>query len=96
MMTIADAARATRKWRCDYFDHTLYAAGERSIRVARGQDLKAACDRMNLLAVLGSDMFRSPSERLVAAGYGYSDPVDTWRAMIDALIAEVREACNDA
>lgn len=105
-MTIEDATRATRKWRCDYFDHTLYADDSRSISVSRNHDLQAACDRMNLLAVLESDAIRNPSERMLRASdrFAHTDETENidwkgiariqWRTMIDALIAEVREQGN--
>lgn len=92
-MNITEAARATRKWRSDYFDHSLYAMGESAIRVSRESDLQAACDRMNLLAVLRGHL-REPSERMIDAGFdaglsANSETGDIWRSMIDAAIKEI-------
>jgi ribonuclease HI len=100
-MTIADAARATRKYFAArrampggmggfaVYDRTMKPAG-----IFRTEaEAQATCDRLNLLAVL--DAMREPSEAMFAAArhrcaFVYNDMVaDIWRAMIDAAIKEV-------
>lgn len=104
-MTIADAVGETRKyWPAPHWEYpdAYFAATEGYCPENVGAifpsftEAQTTCDRLNMLAVLESDAIREPSERMVTAGYGHSDPADTWRAMIDELIAEVREAGNDA
>lgn len=103
-MTIADAARATRKYFVarrpmpggmggfSVYDRTAKPAG-----VFRTEDeAQAACDRLNLLAVL--EAIREPSEAQMIAGTPASEhgvEPDVYTAMIDELIAEVSEASND-
>ncbi len=104
-MTIADAARSTRKHAASF----VYGCGSERSRwaifddeendigwiapggVATQAEAQAACDRMNLLAVL--DALREPREAMVAAADdpdGTIQPAWYWRTMIDALIAEVK------
>ena len=55
---------------------------------------QAACDRLNLLAVL--EALREPSEGMDSAGHKagldrFGSPTAIWRAMIDAAIKEAAE-----
>lgn len=102
-MNIDDAARATRKFELavindEYFvapfrirrsamDETMTVAGPLSCAEAQ-----AACDRMNLRAVLGA--IREPTQTMVDAAprddlRTLHGAVYVYRAMIGALIAEV-------
>ena len=104
-MNIDDAALATRKY--DWF--LQGPEGERKVCVWHGDDLLAfdsipeaqtACDRLNLLAVL--EAIREPSEALqTAAVWRKADQeaigdlyASVYRAMIDALIAEVKHGAG--
>lgn len=109
-MEIADAARATRKyWPAPHWEYpsAYFAATEGYDPENVGdiypshQQAQAACDHLNLLAVLESDALREPSERMANAAPARVDQSTEgtmyhgiWRTMIDALIAEVREQGN--
>ena len=97
-MNIDEAARATRKysvvppilgneyWRVIQHSDPTYT----EVCFNSPYDAQAACDRMNLRAVL--EAIREPSETMVNTGY-YSSlgQRETYQTMIDALVAEVRE-----
>ena len=90
-MTIADAARATRRYR----KKGLLILNSETLKYEAGNEAK--CDRLNLIAAL--EAIREPSEAMCSAAP--KDDLKTahgavyvWRAMIDALIAEVKN--NDA
>lgn len=100
-MTITAAAQATRKysyhadkdraWRVYDPDVPLSCVAVCSSH----SDAQATCDRLNLLAVLESDAIREPSAGMEDAGFeaglsANSETSDIWRAMINVLIAEVR------
>lgn len=104
-MTIDEAARATRR----YMAHDEFTWGESSVVLDDGTDngklvekftsdeqAQAACDRLNLIAVL--EAIREPSitmcSGLVSNTNATADPRWYWRLMIDALIAEVKEQKN--
>lgn len=105
-MSIDDAARATRKyWSAPHWEYQdVYFADHagcdpENVGALYGScaEANAACDRMNLLAVL--EAIREPSDAMCAAGsqdhkdaWGGEAPIfehSVYRAMIDALIAEV-------
>lgn len=91
MTDLTEAARATRKWQCTP-GNVVYSLSTDGVRVCSTQEAaQAACDRMNLLAVL--EALREPSEGMVdAIGVGTVETdANRWRTMIDALIAEVRQ-----
>lgn len=83
---ITEAARAMRKyWPAPHWEFPgAYSAAQ------------AACDRLNLLAVL--EALREPSVAMQNAAWhrpvNYKVPMyaDIWRAMIDELAAEVKGA----
>lgn len=54
-------------------------------------EAQAACDRLNLAAVL--EALREPSMRMITVGWQRPSmaPAEQWRTMIDALLAEVKE-----
>lgn len=91
MTDLTEAARATRR----YF---ITRSGTIAIAVDVVQkeltDTQAACDRLNLLAVL--EALREPSEGMATAAERVCGlwegflAENGWRAMIDKLIAEVR------
>ena len=98
-MNIDEAARATRAfyiewnglkdakvWQVFTSEHVAASRGFNS-----RDDAQAACDRMNLRAVL--EAIREPSETMMDAGIERvegGEPDVIYNAMIDALIAEVR------
>ena len=106
---IAEAARATRRYHMDCSLHTgvqtCFVVESASGNITLGPILyssteaQAACDRLNLLAVL--EAIRKPSEGMLRASdrFAHTDETENidwkgiariqWRAMIDALIAEV-------
>lgn len=103
-MSIGESAKATRRyvfWRSsdDFWSVGIDGIGNAVAQFRSPVEAQAACDRLNLLAVL--EAIREPTERMVAAarraGYGaeFCAPIE-WRAMIDAAIKEVRKAGNDA
>ena len=93
-MNVDEAARATRKYKmewmaCDNGSVIEFVSSD-------SPDNQAACDRLNLIAVL--EAIREPSEAMVWAppSRANQSPEDSmyagiYRAMIDALIAEVKE-----
>lgn len=105
-MNIDEAARATRAfyiewnglkdakvWQVFTSEHVAASRGFNS-----RDDAQAACDLMNLRAVL--EAIREPTENVaracretadVESGYYEHNPYDRWRAMIDALLEEVGE-----
>ena len=110
MTDLAEAARATRRYEVvginlDYYviprrariwhpiDETISVAGP-----LRAEEAQAACDRLNLIAVL--EALREPSEGMVAAGVHRArrDQIPAhvlatnWRAMIDAAVTEVKKS----
>lgn len=93
-MTIDEAARATRA----YFRSgkaVLTSDGTTVTKRITGDEAQAACDRLNLIAVLEAIM--EPIAFMRSAGdtafeNGYVEEVFT--AMIDALITEVKEQQN--
>lgn len=99
-MNIDKAARATRKyWSAPHWEYQdVYFADHagcdpENVGALYGScaEAQAACDRLNLLAVL--EAIREPSEVMVAEGeaaYVYH-PKNIWSEMIYALIAEVKE-----
>ncbi len=96
-MNIDEAARATRKyWSAPHWEYqdTYFAAHEgydpENVGELYGScaEANAACDRMNLRAVL--EAIREPSEAMVDTGhYSSFGQRETYQAMIGALIAEV-------
>lgn len=105
-MNIDEAAKATRKyefaenWIYDHWEYSVHLVENDYQRIAiyKYQDEAiAACDRLNLIETLKA--IREPSEAMCSAAP--KDDLKTahgavyvWRAMIDALIAEVKN--NDA
>ena len=89
-----EATRATRKWQCTP-GNVVYSLSTDGVRVcATQEEARAACDRLNLLAVL--EALREPSEGMVTAAEkacglweGFLAEKG-WRVMIDAAIAEVK------
>lgn len=83
-MTIADAARATRK-----YSYARMLA--KSSFLLPAKMVRSECDRLNLLAVL--DAIREPSEMMVDGGdtvAAYGGVSEVWSAMIDAAIDEAK------
>jgi hypothetical protein len=97
-MSIDEAARATRS----YFRSgkaVLTSDGITVIKCTTGDEAQAACDRMNLVAVLEAIM--EPSKRMVMAADRASyiwleafEPKDAWLSMLAEKIAEVKEQKN--
>ena len=99
-MSIDDAARATRKY---FVSHNPYDGwivrdvGGEIIRYDEDmQDAQAACDRLNMIAVL--EAIREPTKAMVRAATDTTGQFDigheyvtAWQAMVDALIAEAKE-----
>lgn len=100
MTDLTEAARATRKYEVtmtknDQSGDVFWNAVRGSTHIYQfncRDEAQAACDRLNLLAVLKA--LREPSEGMVdAIGVGTVETdANRWRAMIDALIAEVRKS----
>lgn len=106
-MTIDEAAKATRRYAVWCNTQNTWAIGvhgraKAEFSLSKLEEAQAACDRLNLIAVL--EALREPSEGMVAAGVHRArrDQIPAhvlatnWRAMIDAAIKEVRKAGNDA
>lgn len=105
-MTISDAARATRRYAVWRRSGAAFVVSGAPVDLTlpdlptfrKRSEAEAACDRLNLLAVL--EAIREPDEAMLQAAYtipgGEDEPGDHWRAMIDALIAEVKENSDDA
>lgn len=106
MTDLTEVALATRKYYMDCSLHTgvqtCFIVDGASQKVALGPIMyssvkaQAACDRLNLLAVL--EALREPSEGMVAAAEkacglweGFLAEKG-WNVMIDKLIAEVKAA----
>lgn len=102
MTDLAEAARATRKYEVtmtknDQSGDVFWNAVRGSTHIYQfncRDEAQAACDWLNLLAVLKA--LREPSDGMIEAerrtgGWVINDG-DIWRAMIDALIAEVRKS----
>ena len=107
-MNIDEAAKATRKyefaenWIYDHWEYSVHLVENDYQRIAIYKDQDeaiAACDRLNLIAAL--EAIREPSEAMQKAAMD-RDGFDTegnlyigiFRAMIDALIAEVRNEAS--
>ena len=102
-MNIDEAARATRKyWSAPHWEYqdvyfADHAGGDpENVGALYGScaEAQAACDRLNLLAVL--EAIREPSAAMLCTGADADDGQTgiervkhIYRAMIDALIAEV-------
>lgn len=107
-MSIDEAARATRR----YMAHDEFTWGESSVvlddatdngklveKFTSDEQAQAACDRLNLIAVLEAIM--EPSERMVMAADRASyiwqeafEPKDAWLSMLAEKISEVKEQQN--
>ena len=97
MTIVDDAALATAKFFITRVDFDDFFVGTQEIHLGSFKtyaEAKSACDRWNLLAVL--EAIREPTQAMIDAAPG-SDlrtlhgAVYVWRAMIAALIAEVRK-----
>lgn len=94
------AAQATRRFHVAQTlsgGYVVVPGGERLFYKIRQAEY--ACDRLNLAAVL--EAIREPIPSVVMAGgeaYAHQIPAAvvarTWRAMVDALIAEVKETTD--
>ena len=108
MTDLAEAARATRKYFVswhglikakvwgvypqDLFDPYSGELVAEIDHLSSEDEAQAACDRLNLIAVL--EALREPSEGVVDSGdavAAYGGVIEVWSAMIDAAIAEVRQ-----
>jgi hypothetical protein len=88
-MTIKDAVKAMRAHRVHIYADFCLVDGVRYDALDAAQ---AACDRLNLLAVLEAIM--EPTTAMIKAGWIDKEdvnPDDIWGAMIDALIAEMND-----
>ena len=100
-MNLTEAARATRKYYvmgdgrgnyrvCDHNNLEEYD----DLRFTSDEEVYSFCDRLNLAAVL--EAIREPTGQMNKAGYeafedGYIAVTPRYKAMIDALIAEVKK-----
>lgn len=94
-MNIADAARATRKYFVERAIGWFWVIDEQENvhrQMADRERAQAACDLLNAEAFLLA--IREPSEETMYAGAKtgaeFYSTRTIWRAMVDALIAEVR------
>ena len=94
-MSIDEAAGATRRCGVEAsIRGGFYIVGGQCF--AHLEEAKAACDRLNLIAVL--EAIREPTKAMVRAATNATGQFDighefvtAWQAMIDTLIAEAKE-----